>query len=158
MKKPGIAKNEAGSSHSTNGRVFSWIYRAPASGGKSARVRQLCQRTGRRCEQRGEPQHQEDDGRHHVHRADRHAPGDALTQPHHRRVGEHHAQRRARHHPEIGAVLGGQHDGGDLRLVAHLGEEERHHRGAEHAKARGASRLVVVQLVGNEHPHRHGDE
>ena len=41
-----------------------------------------------------------------------------------------------------GLVVRRQHHGGDLRLVAHLGQEERDHRGAEHAQARRLVRTL----------------
>ena len=75
-----------------------------------------------------------------------------------RSIGNHHAQRGAGHHPQVGVVLRGQHDGGNLGLVAHLGQEERHQRGAEHAPAGLAIGIAFVELVGDQHPHRHGDE
>jgi cyclomaltodextrinase len=57
-----------------------------------------------------------------------------LAQEHRRHVGQHHAQRGAGHHRHQVGVTRGQRHGGDLRLVAHLGQEEGHHRGAEHAQ------------------------
>ncbi|KAI1693650.1 hypothetical protein Ddc_22629 [Ditylenchus destructor] len=87
-----------------------------------------------------------------------HALDQLVAQPDDRRIGQHHAQRGAGHHPQVGVVLGRQHHGGDLRLVAHLGEEEGDHRGAEDAEVRGARGIVVVELVGDQHPDRHGDE
>ena len=90
--------------------------------------------------------------------ANGHAASDALAQPYHRRVGDHHAERGARHHPQVGVVLRGQHDGGDLGLVAHFGQEECDHGGAKHPPAWRSVGFAFVQLVGDQHPHRHGDE
>src|SRR5256885_12082476 len=53
MKKPGIAKNEAGFS----GVVFSRIYKAPASRSKSAHEGSLCQNARPRKEQGRSEEH-----------------------------------------------------------------------------------------------------
>ncbi len=52
----------------------------------------------------------------------------------------------------------GERHGRDLRLVAHFQQEEREQRGHEHAEARRLRLLLVFELVGNEHPHRHRQE
>ena len=54
-------------------------------------------------------------------------------------------------------VLRRQRYSGYLGLVAHLGQEEGHQCGAEHAETRQAS-LFVVDFVRHQNPGAHGDE
>ena len=54
--------------------------------------------------------------------------------------------------------MGGHRHGGDLGLVAHLGQEEGDQRGAEHAQALGHLGLFLLDLVGDHGPHCHADE
>jgi hypothetical protein len=73
-------------------------------------------------------------------------------------VGQHHAGRRAGDDAdEFGREAGRQRDGRDLRLVAHLGEEEGDQRRHEDAVA-GLGLLVRVELVRDQHPARHREE
>jgi hypothetical protein len=51
-----------------------------------------------------------------------------------------------------------EHHGGDLRLVAHLGEEERDERDAEHAERAELALALLVERVGLERPQRHREE
>ena len=55
-------------------------------------------------------------------------------------------------------VLRRQHDGGDLGLVAHLGQKKRHGRGAKYAKAGRIAGVGLCDLVRNQHPNCHGDK
>mmetsp|Transcript_44694 Transcript_44694/g.105195 ORF Transcript_44694/g.105195 Transcript_44694/m.105195 type:complete len:210 (-) Transcript_44694:571-1200(-) len=100
----------------------------------------------------------------------KHRRGDAVDQSHRdalgktvadengRHVGDQHAQRRAGHHPQRLRVVGGHRDGGNLGLVAHLGQEKRDRRGAEHAQAAAQAGILVVELIGNERPDRHAEK
>ncbi len=53
----------------------------------------------------------------------------------------------------------GQRDGGDLRLVGHLGQKKCNYRGAEYAQRRawrfGCGR---IEFVGDQHPRRHAEK
>ena len=68
------------------------------------------------------------------------------------RVHEQHAERRARDDGRQRIESGGEHRGGDLRLVAHLRQEERDDGDDEHAAARRGRRVVVGELVRLERP------
>lgn len=81
-----------------------------------------------------------------------------VAHEHHWHVCQQHAEGGADHHPCRAGEAGGHGHRGDLRLIAHLGEEEGDQRGAEHAKALGNLRLIVVDLVGHQRPERHADE
>ena len=55
--------------------------------------------------------------------------------------------------------LGRGHRGsGDLGLVAHLGDEERDHGGAEYTEATDVADFGAIELVGDQRPRRHRDE
>ena len=103
----------------------------------------------------------EDRGGDPAHELHREALGELVADEDGGRVGDHHAERRARDDPEgLGGELRGERHGGELGLVAHFGEEEEHDGGAEDAEALHAAlvRLLVVELVGDEHPGGHGGE
>ena len=83
-------------------------------------------------------------------------PGDTIA-GHHRRIGQHHcpASLPATTHSQP-VRCAARHDGGDLRLMP-TSEEERHCRDCR--KRPGLVRLIVlVEPVGVQHPHRHGEE
>lgn len=73
-------------------------------------------------------------------------------------VRDQHAQRRAGHDQQRLRVVSGHRDGRDLRLVAHLGQEEGDQRRAEHAEPAVDAGVLVVELVGDQHPGRHAEE
>ena len=54
--------------------------------------------------------------------------------------------------------MGGHRDSGDLRLVAHLSQEESNQRRPENAEALGDLGLFFFDLVGDHRPDRHADE
>jgi hypothetical protein len=83
--------------------------------------------------------------------------GDALAKVHGRHVRQQHAEGGAAHHRHHRRITRRQRHGRDLGLVAHLGQEERDHRGDEHAEP-GARRFLLVDLVGHHDPGRHRDE
>ncbi|OMP13328.1 hypothetical protein COLO4_01880 [Corchorus olitorius] len=112
------------------------------------------------AEQRQHAQHQKDQRRNPMHQRDRHARSELVAHQYCRHVGEQHADSRARHDREHVVKARGQCHGRDLRLVAHLGKEERNDGRPEDAKAalRRRGRFVVVELVRNQHPAGHGDK
>jgi hypothetical protein len=83
-------------------------------------------------------------------RPQRQALREATAEQHDRHVRQQHARGGADHDFPQRRILRREHDGGDLRLVANLGEEEGDGRGDE-GIARGQG-LVVVDLVGLQGP------
>ena len=111
------------------------------------------------AQQRCGAQHGKHRGRHPVHDWQGYQLRDFLAEPDHRRIGNHHAESGAGDDPEPCVILRGQHDGGNLGLVAHLREKEGDHRGTEDAEARVLAIVVIlIQFVGYQHPGRHGQE
>ena len=102
-------------------------------------------------------QHREHERRDAVHPRHRNMLHQPLPEDHERHVGEQHAQGGAGGDEPHRVVARGEHDGGDLCLIAHLGEEERHQRHAEHAPA-ARQRGFAFVFVGNQHPRGHGEE
>ena len=92
-----------------------------------------------------------------MHQANRHPVGDPVAQEHGRNIGNHHPERGAHDDRHKGLILGRQRHGGHLGLVTHLGQEEGDQGRAEDAEP-GQLRLLFVELVGDEGPHRHADE
>src|SRR3989338_601307 len=95
---------------------------------------------------------------HPANQVQRQAFGGKVAGQYHWHIGQQHAQGRAYDHQYEVRVLGGEHHVRDLGLVAHLGEKERDQGGQEGAVAFETGAFVIVQLVRNQGPERHGDE
>src|SRR3989338_3759682 len=95
---------------------------------------------------------------HPANQVQRQAFGGKVAGQYHWHIGQQHAQGRAYDHQYEVRVLGGEHHVRDLGLVAHLGEKERDQGGQEGAVAFETGAFVIVQLVRNQGPERHGDQ
>ena len=102
-----------------------------------------------------------------------HAPGDPRPEKQGQQVGRNHGRGGARDNGQNRAELGAQHRGGDLRFVAHLGEEKQHARREESPSffqllqlvvslgalfVRSASLFFFAGAQRPQHPQAHEDE
>ncbi len=85
-----------------------------------------------------------------MHQLHRNSVGELVADEHGRHVGQEHPQRGSDDHPNWVGIVSRHGHGGDLRLVAHLGEEEGNQRGPEDAEALRDLRLFFLDLVGNQ--------
>ncbi len=92
---------------------------------------------------------------HHFHR---YLGSHLVAKQHRRNIGNQHAEGSASDHSQKVVVVGGEGDGGNLGLIAHLGQEEGEQRGAKHPVAATDFGILVVNLVRDHDPDRHGEE
>jgi hypothetical protein len=111
-----------------------------------------------RRDQRVDAERREQQGGGVRHRLERDLRRRSFADQHDRNVGEQHSERGPDHDRGERFVLRRKQNGRDLRLVAHLGDEERADGDAEDAPAGCGRRRTVVELVGTQRPDGDGKE
>lgn len=81
--------------------------------------------------------------------------GEAIAHKNSRNVSDEHAEGGAGDDHERLMKVSGHGDGGDLSLVAHLGQKEGEKSGAKNAKTSGHASLLLFDFVRDEGPRGH---